>query len=246
MIVTILGGTGLLGQHVARILEERNVEVVIAGRSATGANGVVVDIETGEGLEPAIEPSDTIIHLASNSSHPKRVDVAGTRRLLPLLGDRHLIFMSIVGVDQHPFPYYRAKFEVEEMIRASTARFSIVRATQFHDLVAFMLSKLTKPPITVVPKGFVFQPVESTEVATFLADVALSEPGGDLPDFAGPEVIPVETLARAYMSELGRERPILRIPIPGKVARAFRDGVNTNPDRAVGRKTWSEFLLDHR
>jgi hypothetical protein len=30
--------------------------------------------------------------------------------------------------------------------------------------------------------------------------------------------------------------------LPGKAAAAFRDGANLAPDRAVGRRTWEEFL----
>lgn len=56
-----------------------------------------------------------------------------------------------------------------------------------------------------------------------------------VPDLAGPEIIGVEDLARTYMTAAGKERPVARIPIPGKTARAFRHGVNTNPDRAVVR-----------
>jgi hypothetical protein len=44
------------------------------------------------------------------------------------------------------------------------------------------------------------------------------------------------------MEVRGRERPILNLPVFGKSAEAFRQGVHTNPDRAVGVGTWEEFL----
>jgi hypothetical protein len=34
------------------------------------------------------------------------------------------------------------------------------------------------------------------------------------------------------------------IRLPGKAARAFRAGANLAPDRAVGRRTWEEFLAE--
>jgi hypothetical protein len=34
------------------------------------------------------------------------------------------------------------------------------------------------------------------------------------------------------------------VPLPGKAARAFRAGANLTPDRAVGRRTWEDFLAE--
>jgi hypothetical protein len=36
------------------------------------------------------------------------------------------------------------------------------------------------------------------------------------------------------------------VRIPGEAARAFREGVNLAPDRAVGHLTWEEFLARRR
>jgi hypothetical protein len=51
-------------------------------------------------------------------------------------------------------------------------------------------------------------------------------------------------LIRGYLRATGKHRPIVPIPLPGKAARAFRNGVNLAPDRAVGRRTWEEFLAE--
>jgi hypothetical protein len=32
--------------------------------------------------------------------------------------------------------------------------------------------------------------------------------------------------------------------LPGKAARAYRDGANLAPERAVGRRTWEDFLTE--
>jgi uncharacterized protein YbjT (DUF2867 family) len=150
--------------------------------------------------------------------------------------------MSIVGVDRHPLSFYKAKHEIEEMIAGATSQHSIIRATQFHDLVGFIISKLIKSPVCLVPRGFVFQPIATSEVAQHLVDIARSGPGGLLPDLAGPQVLDTEYLARTYMEAVGKERPLLNVPIPGKVSKAFQGGLNTNPDRAVGKSTWEQYL----
>lgn len=243
MKVSILGGTGLLGQRVVRKLAKDGIDYTIAGRSAEGPNAVRVDIATSQGIAEAIADCDTVMLLSSNPAKSRKVDVWGTRRLLPLVEDRHLIYISIVGVDRHPFRYYRNKYEVEQMISATVENYSILRATQFHDLLVFSLAKLARMwPYCLVPGGFVFQPVDTGEVAQHLVEVAGAGPGGMLPDLAGPEVIDIKTLARTYMTAIGRERPVVGVYIPGRAARAFRDGLHTNPDRAVGGKTWEQHL----
>jgi uncharacterized protein YbjT (DUF2867 family) len=241
--VAVLGGTGLLGRRVVRDLARDGIDHTIAGRSAEGWNSVRVDITTGEGISDALTGCDTVIFLSSNPAKSGKVDVEGTRRLLPLIDGRHLIYISIVGVDHHPFRYYRAKYEVEQMIAASVENYSILRATQFHDLLVFVLAKLARMwPYCLVPGGFVFQPVVAGEVAGHLVDVARSDPAGLLPDLGGPEVIDIKTLARTYMTAIGRERPVVGVYLPGSVASAFRRGLHTNPDRAVGRGTWEQHL----
>lgn len=243
MKVAVLGGTGLLGRHVVRELARDGIDLTIAGRSAEGSKAVRVDITTGEGISDALTGCDTVMFLSSNPAKSGKVDVEGTRRLLPLIDGRHLIYISIVGVDRHPFRYYRAKYEVEQMIAASVENYSILRATQFHDLLVFRMAKLARRwPYCFVRSGYVYQPVDVGEVARHLVDIARSGPAGLLPDLGGPEVIGIKTLARTYMTAIGRERPVVGVYVPGRVASAFRRGLHTNPDRAVGRGTWEQHL----
>lgn len=227
---------------MVQILNQVGIDSISASRSAEGPSTARFDMSTGDGLESAIQDCDVVMLLSSNPRKVREVDVEGTRRVLSLVGNRHLIFISIVGVDRHPLPFYRAKHEIEEMIAAATSQHSILRATQFHDFVGFIISKLIKPPVCLLPRGFVFQPIATSEVAQHLVDIARSRPGGLLPDLAGPQVLDVEYLARTYMEAVGRERPVLQVPIPGKVSKAFRAGLNTNPDRALGKTTWEQYL----
>ena len=243
MKVAVLGGTGLLGRRVVRELAKDGIDHTMAGRSADGPNAVAIDLITGRGVPEAIVDCDTIMLLSSNPTNSRRVDVEGTRRLIPLIEDRHLIYISIVGVDRHPYRYYRAKYEVEQMIAASVENYSILRATQFHDLLAYRMAKLARMwPYCLVPSRYAYQPVDVGEVARHLVDVAMSGPAGLLPDLGGPEVIDIKTLARTYMTAIGRERPVVGVYVPGRVANAFRRGLHTNPDRAVGRGTWEHHL----
>jgi hypothetical protein len=51
-------------------------------------------------------------------------------------------------------------------------------------------------------------------------------------------------LLRGYLRSRGKHRVIVPVRLPGKAARAFRAGANLAPDRAVGRRTWEDFLAE--
>lgn len=241
MNVTVLGGRGLLGSRVTHLLEEAGHEVQIASRSAQ----TPVDLATGRGLAAAVKDSDAVIHLASDARRPRRVDVEGTRRLIDVIEeDQRLIFASIVGVDRHPFAYYRAKYAAERIIADRHENHVILRSTQFHDFVAFFIGAALRPMVALIPKNFVFQPVDTGEVASRVAGLIHSSQRGLLPDFAGPEVLTADYLARTLLAARGKTKPILNLPVPGKAAAAFRAGLHTNPDEAVGVRTWDEYLAD--
>jgi uncharacterized protein YbjT (DUF2867 family) len=92
--------------------------------------------------------------------------------------------------------------------------------------------------------GFSFQPIDSGEVADRLAELALGEPSGLVPALGGPRVYGMDALARSYLTSSGRRRPIFGMPVFGAAARAQKDGANLAPDRAVGRRTWEQFLAE--
>jgi hypothetical protein len=53
----------------------------------------------------------------------------------------------------------------------------------------------------------------------------------------------VRTVIAGLAAERPRKlRPLVPVHIPGQAARAIRDGGNLAPDRAVGKRTWEEFL----
>lgn len=238
MRVAILGGSGDLGRSLQPLLDRAGHETVVASRNSD----TPVDLSTGEGLVKAIDGSHVVVHLASNARSPEDTDIAGTVRLLEAIGGQHVIYMSIVGVDRHPFGYYQAKYRAEQLIADSGHPHTILRATQFHSFLEFILSKLCRRRMAIVPSGFVFQPIDINEVAAELARLVEEQPAGLQPDLAGPEVLSAEYLARTFMEARGREAPLMKIPVPGAAGRAFREGVHTNPDRAVGTVGWSDYL----
>ena len=242
MKIALLGGKGLLGRRLSPLLTAEGHQVVMASRSATGPGERRADFATGEGVAEAIGDTEVVVHLVSNVAKQRETDIEGTRRLLDAVDSQHLIYVSIVGVDRHPYRYYRTKLAVEEMIRGSGVSHTILRATQFHDFLAYVLKAACRPPVAFVPKRFVFQPIETSEVAVRIAELVSTRPPGLQPDVAGPTVHNADYLARTFMEARGKERPVINLPLFGTTARAFEQGVHTNPDRAVGVVTWEDYL----
>ena len=98
------------------------------------------------------------------------------------------------------------------------------------------------PPVMVVPNGFPGQPIDTGEVAGRLVELALSDPAGRVPDFGGPEVRTVFDIVRGYLEITEQRKWTLVIQLPGKTARAFREGVLTCPNNRYGEIRWEEFL----
>jgi uncharacterized protein YbjT (DUF2867 family) len=105
-----------------------------------------------------------------------------------------------------------------------------------------MLDRVARLPVWPLPTAFRPQPIDVGEAAEAIAEYATVDAAGRVPDIGGPNVSTVRELATAYRKHRGLRRPIVRLPLPGDVASAFRAGAATCPDRDVGTVTWEEWL----
>jgi uncharacterized protein YbjT (DUF2867 family) len=142
------------------------------------------------------------------------------------------------------FAYFDMKRKAEDVVVGSGLPWTTLRASQFYDLTLFVAQKLTKLPVVIVPSRTEFQPVDSDEVAARMVELALGDPSGLVPDMAGPRVYQAAELVRAYFDATGHRKPIVQVHVPGGAARAMREGAAIAPDRAVGRRTWEDFLAE--
>lgn len=241
--ILVTGGTGTLGRVVTDELRAGGHEVRVLSRHA---RPYAVDLrEGGPGLDTALAGVETVVHCASS---PRGGDEKAAAHLIEAARRAtvgHLLYISIVGVDRVPFGYYRSKLAVERQIEDSGLGWTVLRTTQFHDLVVSVLRGLAKSPVLVLPAGVADQPVEVTEVAGRLAELAVAAPAGRVPDMGGPQVRPFDSLARSYLRATGRRRPIVRLPLFGKAYGAFRAGGHLAPDHAVGKVSFEQHLA-HR
>ncbi|MFE6617411.1 SDR family oxidoreductase [Amycolatopsis sp. NPDC057786] len=244
--ILVTGGTGDLGREVVRrlVAEDRPVRIMSRRpRPAEEPNEWArCDLKTGDGLAEAVAGVSTIVHCASTLG---RGDERVTRNLVEAArraSSPHLVYISIVGIDVIRFFYYDEKLASEKVIQESGLPWTVLRATQFHELVARLSSAQRRLPVTFVPSEFRFQPISTGDVADRLVALVSSPPSGRVPDMGGPEVRTARDLAEAYQRSVGRRKPIVPLWMPGKAARAFRAGGNLTPDNATASGTFEEFL----
>lgn len=240
--VLVTGGTGALGRLVVARLRDRGDDVRVLSRRA-GAGTHVGDLTTAVGVADAARGVELVVHAASDTQRLGRTDVEQTVHLLDAARDAgHLLYISIVGIDRIPFAYYRRKLDCEQTIASSGIPFTILRATQFHELVAFLLRGVERAPVAPLPLDFRFQTVAAAEVAERVAQLIGGEPSQSVVNFGGPEVLTLWQMATTWRGARGHPRTLIRLPLPGTVARAFREGHNTCPDEADGRQRWTDFV----
>ena len=238
MKILVTGGTGGLGRPTVAALRAAGHDVRALSRRP-GPGRVVGDLVKGTGLDPAVGPVDVVVHCATN----RRKDAPATRNLLDAAkaqGVEHVVFISIVGVDDIPYFYYRDKVECERLVAESGIPFTILRATQFHDFVAMFLKPQRRFPwLTVL--DIEAQPIAVEEVAERLADLAVAPPAGRVPDIGGPERLHLRVMAEQWQAAHGTKKKIRMLRLGGATVRAFQAGHHMTALPGYGTETFAEF-----
>jgi uncharacterized protein YbjT (DUF2867 family) len=230
--ILVTGGTGTLGRAVVRQLTDAGHDVRVLSRRTSS------DLVTGKGLAAALADVDTVVHLATTLRG--RRDVTATRNLVDAATDiRHLVFISIVGIDRIPIGYYRGKLAAERIV--AERPHTILRATQFHDLIRTLLAGAAKLPIMPIPK-LRAQPIDVRDVAARLTELATGDPQGRVADIGGPETKPLRELADVYLRATKKRRPKVEFSLPGKAFRGYREGGNLVPGAPMGTITFERYL----
>ena len=247
MRIAVVGGTGTIGRRIVVALSRDGHEVRALSRRAPEHP---VDLVTGAGLDDALQGCDVVVDASNGppSGKGRAVLVDGCRRLLAAearAGVRHHVCVSIVGIEHVPMGYYRAKLDQERVVDSAGLPWSIVRSTQFHDLLGSVLSAAGR--FHVLPAAAArLQPVDVEEAATVVADVAAGDPRLAPTTVAGPEVADLRALARMWRAHAHRRVVEIPVPLPGRVGRALREGRLTCPDPDIrGIRTFQAWLQEN-
>ncbi|GAA1652730.1 SDR family oxidoreductase [Catellatospora bangladeshensis] len=213
MKIVIIGGTGLIGTKLGRLLQAAGHEVVAAAPS-TG-----VDTITGAGLADALDGADVVVDVSNSPSFETeavlRFFETSTRNLLAAesaAGVGHHVALSIVGADRiTDSGYMRAKVAQENLIEAGPVPYTIVRATQFIEFVGAIADGATQGDGVHLPPALM-QPIASDDVAAALAEAAVAQPAGGSYDIAGPERFGQDEFVRRYLAVERDGREVITDP----------------------------------
>lgn len=206
----VIGGTGLIGAKVVKILRAGGHEVVAASPS-TGVNAL-----TGEGLAKALAGAQVVVDVANSPSFEDKPSLdffeTSGRNLLAAektAGVKHHIALSVVGTNRLTGSgpgslsgYFRAKLAQENLIRRSGIPFTIVHATQFFEFAkGIAQSGTSSSGIRLSP--VLMQPIAADDVAAAVADTAVGQPVNGMIEVAGPDQIRQDELVRQFLNATG-------------------------------------------
>ena len=209
MKILVIGGTGLIGSKLVRLLVERGHEA-IAASPATGVNTI-----TGEGLGAALAGVDTVVDVANSPSFEDKAVLeffqTSGRNLLAAearAGVRHHVALSVVGTQRlAESGYFRGKIAQEELIEAAGIPYTIVHSTQFFEFLGGIVQSGAEGDRVRLSPAYV-QPIASDDVALAMADAALAAPVNGVVEIAGPERVRLAELAQRYLARIGDPRSV--------------------------------------
>ena len=213
MKIVVVGGTGLIGSKLVKQLRELGQEVVAASPN-TGVNSI-----TGEGLADSLKGASVVVDVTNSPSWEDEAVLkffeTSTRNLLDhgaAAGVRHHVALSVVGTERLlESGFFRAKLAQENLIRASSIPYSIVRATQFFEFVKSIADISTKGNQVRLPP-VLFQPMAADDVAGALVKVVTSSPVNATLEIGGPEKFRLDELVRRDLAAFHDPREVTSDP----------------------------------
>jgi uncharacterized protein YbjT (DUF2867 family) len=200
--IAVVGATGRAGRHVVEALEAGGHDAVRISR----ADGV--DVITGKGLADALQGVDVIVDVATGPSPEEQAATeffttaaANLQREGAKAGVKRIVVASIVGVDHFSGGYGAAKLAHERASLAGPVPASIVRITQFHELVEQMMEWGRRDGDVIQIPRMRTQPVAAKAVGDVLAAVATGE--REVLELGGPREESMVALAELVADKRG-------------------------------------------
>jgi uncharacterized protein YbjT (DUF2867 family) len=213
MKIVVIGGSGLIGSRVISKLRTQGHD----GASASPSSGV--NTVTGEGLAKVLEGASVVVDVSNAPSWEDAAVleffVTSTRNLLSqeaAAGVKHHVALSVVGSERlTESGYFRAKIAQEDLIKRSSAAYSIVRATQFFEFLKPIADMSADGNVVHLPPVLI-APIAADDVASALCRIALGPPVNGMIELGGPEQFRLDDLIRAALAAFGDARTVVTDP----------------------------------
>jgi uncharacterized protein YbjT (DUF2867 family) len=213
MKIVVIGGSGLIGSRLVKKLGEQGHETVAASPKS-GVNSV-----TGEGLAGALKGASVVVDVTNAPSWEDAAVLkffeASTRNLLAYGAAArvgHYVALSVVGTERLlESGYFRAKLAQENLIKAGSIPYSIVRATQFFEFVKQIADYSADGNKVRLPPAFI-QPMSADDVASALARIATNPPLNGMVEIGGPEQFRLDEVVRRALAAFGDPREVISDP----------------------------------
>jgi uncharacterized protein YbjT (DUF2867 family) len=213
MKIVVIGGSGLIGSRLVTKLREQGHKAVAASPNS-GVNSL-----TGEGLAEALKGASVVVDVTNSPSWEDAAVMkffeTSTRNLLAYgaaAGVKHHVALSVVGTERLlASGFFRAKMAQENLIKASSIPYTIIRATQFFEFVKGIADFSTEGNKIRLPTALI-QPMAADDVASAVGRVATGAPVNGTLEVGGPEKFGLDELVRQFLA--ARKDPREVVPDP--------------------------------
>ncbi|KLI64521.1 complex I NDUFA9 subunit family protein [Aurantiacibacter marinus] len=237
-LVTLIGGSGFIGTHLAQDLLERGARVRIAAREPEKAFTLKPLANLGQiqfarcnamdkrSIEACVEGSDAVVYLIGTfdgNQQALQADSAGhAARVAAETGAKGFVYISAIGASLDANTgYYRTKADGERQVLEAFPKASIIRPSvvfgeeaglvpMFADMVKMM------PVMPVFGADSKFQLVWVDDVAA-AAVAAVEDPakhGGKIFEAAGPDALTMMEIHEMIAAGQDRKRTFFAMPDP--------------------------------
>jgi uncharacterized protein YbjT (DUF2867 family) len=235
-VILVTGASGFVGRHVVQALLAAGNDVRALVRdpkkgAALGCELVEGDMANAASLRRAVEGADAVVHLVAvrqgKDETFQRVMVKGGTDLIAAAkeaGVRRFVLMSALGTREDTkdlVPYYRAKWDVEQLVEGSGIDYVIFRPSFIFGrdggIIPTFRRLVKLAPVTpVIGSGErQIQPIWVDDMAAyFVKALDLEAATNRMFEIGGPEPVTWNEFWARFRRALGvRRRPTIHVPV---------------------------------